>query len=60
MRENDWGAAIDRVLEVSIKLLWPQVIEDLTVAQVLGALLFYFKSPEVIDPKVGLVVEWCH
>lgn len=55
-RENDWGAAIDNVLEVSIKLLWPQVIEDLTLAQVLGGLIFYFKSTEVIDPKVGLVI----
>lgn len=55
-RENDWGAAIDKVLEVSIKLLWPQVIEDLTVAQVLGALIFYFKSTDFFDPKVGLVI----
>lgn len=34
MRENNWGAAFDRVLGVSTKLLQPQVIEDLTVAQV--------------------------
>ena len=49
MIENDWGATI----RVSV---WLQVIENLMVTAVLGALIIYLKSPEVIDPRVGSVI----
>lgn len=50
MRENNWGAVFDRMLGVATNILsqateaivWPQATEDLTVAQVLGTLIFLF------------------
>lgn len=53
--DNDWGATLERVLELSVKLLWLHIIENLMITSILGALIIYQESQEVIDPRVGSV-----
>lgn len=52
---SDWGATLERVLELSVKLLWLHIIENLMITSILGALIIYQESPEVIDSRVGSV-----
>ena len=53
--DNDWGATLERVLELSVKLLWLHIIENLMITSILGALIIYQESQEIIDPRVGSV-----